>query len=84
MGTLATNCMNSSHSNFSPYFIPFFQSTDQIASRIILRVSAHLSLLHDILDLLVFPLQLLVCRGQVSEPPLVLVVPGHGHTLSGF
>ena len=38
--------------------------------------ATHLSLLHDILDLLVLRLQILVGLGQVGEPPLVLVVPG--------
>ena len=35
----------------------------------------YLSLLHDVLDLLVLRLQILVGLGQVGEPPLVLVVP---------
>ena len=40
-----------------------------------MKTISYLSLLHDVLDLLVLRLQILVGLGQVGEPPLVLVVP---------
>ena len=51
----------------APYFLINLQAK--------LCHSSHLSLLHDILDLLIFRLQVLVRLGHVGEPPLVLVVP---------
>ena len=44
-----------------------------------MKTISYLSLLHDVLDLLVLRLQILVGLGQVGEPPLVLVVPAHNY-----